>query len=99
MSIKCTLGLVACLTYGGASITAQDAVDILDSCEVARTAPRDSLVEAIADSIAAKTGKRITWPAGSATPTKRQAVLRECAAFSRKFNDDSAWKNLDKWPF
>lgn len=100
MSIKCTLGLIACLHYGGNTIPADKAVSAIDFCAmVGSTHMTHTRLNALAESIEGVTGKRISWPPRSSEGAKVAAISRECAAFRSAFDDDRAWKNLDKWPF
>lgn len=72
MTISCTLGLAACLTFGGVAFPAEDAFDILDSCTLLVDLPDASFVQhppasagagdmrrALAQSWGAATGEQI----------------------------------------
>jgi len=88
------------MTYAGSTVTAHAAVEAMDTCEMVRTSRLSrSMLEVAADTFLAKTGKRISWPAGADQGAQRGAILRECSSFARAFNDERSWKNLEKWPF
>ncbi|MEV3812348.1 MULTISPECIES: hypothetical protein [Aeromonas] len=100
------LGLVACLNFNGEKIAAQDAVDIMDNCEVIRRMPVSSFTgeydygngSALADILYDK-GLKFKYPKGSTPSSRRAIVVRTCAEFARDFKADSKWDNLDKWPY
>lgn len=72
MTISCTLGLAACLTFGGVAFPAEDAFDILDECALLVDLPAASFMQhqpassassdmksALAQSWGAATGRQI----------------------------------------
>jgi hypothetical protein len=96
MSIRCWLGLTACLNTQGVSIPGDQAVKLLDSC---RIAPRYSVKQF--DHHADQGNLHIEYllnqglpgyvPADAAAQ-RRANLLRACRQFERDFNDDGKWK-------
>lgn len=103
MPLACTLGLTACLTYGGIEVTAADAIEVMQDCDLLQQVPinafggsRESMMGlVVADSIREK-GIKLTR---QDTPYKRKAAwLNTCKQFQLAFYDDHQWENLDKFP-
>jgi len=106
MSLKCVLGLVACLNHESQTITAHDAVEIIDTCEQISKYKVSDFKEykqrgggrVLAD-IMYDQGLRFKYPDDPTPYQRRKAVFIACRQFTKAFNTDSKWDNLDKWPW
>jgi hypothetical protein len=114
MGLACTLGLSACLAFGGNAIPAQDALEILDNCELLKQLPPSSFIQVQPTSMAdvrraamagmgAATGEAIEEKGLLLEWPQNGAVrkglwLRRCAQFEVAFNDRSNWTHLDRFP-
>ncbi len=106
MSIKCILGLVACLNYHGSSISEQDSESILESCEDIKSIPVREFVYSGAESIYGDgavradllydAGLRFHYPDHPTPEQKKSTVLKACSEFKAIYSNDANWKNLTK---
>ena len=99
MSIKCILGLTACLSYGGNEIPAEAVVRALDTCELVRGSLTNSRIAVVAETIEDAMEIRMSWPPRSSITTKQVVVASECAKIQAAFNNRQLWRNYDKWPY
>lgn len=114
MSLSCTLGLTACLTFGGHAIPAQDVFAIFDSCDLLKQLPAASFVvppdmdttdmhRAAMATMGAGTGqyleeKGLVLEWPRSGAARKVAWLRTCARFVAAANQPANWTHLEKMP-
>ncbi len=102
MSLSCMLGLTACLNYNGSAILAEDAIRIMDECDLVQQIGSHAfdgptgMGVAVGESFE-DLGLEFKWVKGGAA--RKRVILSACQQFSAAFNNRSLWKNLDKWPY
>lgn len=86
MALSCTFGLATCIAFNGASIPVDDAITILDTCQLIRELdPRsfaDSDMGGVAGEKIEDLGLRLEWPQAG---LRKLAWLRTCDSFERAF--------------
>lgn len=102
MPIVCALGLAACLTFGQEKIPAEDAVGIMDHCDLARqlsVTDFDGMTGfgvVVGESLE-KSGLKFVW--GKGGYLRKRNILTACRIFSIAFYNNAMWENLEKWPY
>lgn len=114
MSLACTLGLTACLTFAGQSIPAQDVFAILDNCDLLKQLPVSSFVQvqpasmtdvrrAAMASMGVATGeylerKGLALDWPPGGGARKSSWLQTCARFEVAADQHTNWSHLEKMP-
>jgi hypothetical protein len=106
MSLKCILGLIACLNFHGNKVPLPDAESVLDLCDQIKATPvsyfdidNGDVRGSATVSLARDYGLEYDWPKDLSPSGRKRAAMNACRDFKRLYHTDSAWDNLDKWPY
>lgn len=100
MSIKCLLGLVACLNYEGTYITGKTAFGMLDHCSMIKNFSVDEFDYDgghvgrgfIHAELLQEEGLKFEFDKDASPAELKNIVLKECRALNRIYYDDLKWK-------
>ena len=105
MTLKCVLGMVACLNFQGNAIPAETAFEILDNCEVIKNMPASEFGSGKSfgkgnawAALMYEDGLKFKYPKNSSPNQMKATVIEACNKFKLYFDTDSKWENLEKWP-
>lgn len=95
MSLRCLLGLTACLNTQGVAIPGDEVIQLLDSCQIARRYSVTQFERAddqgnLHIEFLLNQGLPGYIPADTA-PQRRANVLRACEKLLKDFNDERKW--------
>lgn len=97
MTSACMAGTVACLLFGGVEIPAENAINIIDECELianlgVREFEGNTGFGVFAGRSMEEQGLKLSWP--ETGEARKTAWTASCHQFTLTFEDSSRWKNI-----